>query len=559
MTSSGRNQPRPRALLTTASIAVALAAADTYVVVLALTDMMAGVGVGIESLQRATPIISSFLLGYVAVLPLIGRLADLISRQRVLLGCLAIFVIGSAITALAVDMPVLVAGRLIQGLGGGGLVPATLAIVAQLWPADRRGTPLGVVGAVQEIGSVLGPLLGALVLTIADWRAIFWLNAILGIILAFAVRFTGREPLRRPRWLPLTTGLLAAATGALALIAPKSLTTSVALGIPFISIGDSTSRVLTPIGFTAIGLLGLTAVLTARRWWPVLRRADIPGALLFGGALGCVIVTFAVAEPEREIVGPLGFALLPIAGVLIVLYLIRHRLAREPLVPRGTVRGRGTAALVVSTLVGVALVSVVVDVPLLARLTYTDSQTTAALVLVRFLIAVPVGAFVGGWLLRRFGDGLVTGVGLAIAAGGLMVMSGWGEGSLAGFWSYVVLITVGFGLGLTLAPVNNSILADCPPEAHGTASALVVVARMVGMVVGLALLTAIGLYRYYSMAGELPDHSDMTALVDVGVVQIQSVFFGAAIAAGIGALVGLGLGVRRRLALQASAVVPEPV
>ena len=88
-------------------------------------------------------------------------------------------------------------------------------------------------------------------------------------------------------------------------------------------------------------------------------------------------------------------------------------------------------------------------------------------------------------------------------------MSGWGEGSLAGFWSYVVLVTVGFGLGLTLAPINNAIHADCPPEAHGTASALVVVTRMVGMVVGLALLTAIGLYRYYGMAAALPDYTDV--------------------------------------------------
>ncbi len=67
----------PRALLGAASVAVALAAADTYVVVLALTDMMRGVGVGIDSLQRATPIVSGFLLGYVATLPLIGRIADL--------------------------------------------------------------------------------------------------------------------------------------------------------------------------------------------------------------------------------------------------------------------------------------------------------------------------------------------------------------------------------------------------------------------------------------------------------------------------------------------------
>ena len=91
----------------TANAAQVVAPADTYVVVLALTDMMRGVGVGIDALQRATPIISGFLLGYVAVLPLVGRLSDLVDRQRVLLGCLAVFVAGSAVTALAVELPVL--------------------------------------------------------------------------------------------------------------------------------------------------------------------------------------------------------------------------------------------------------------------------------------------------------------------------------------------------------------------------------------------------------------------------------------------------------------------
>mgnify|MGYP002653354378 CR=1 FL=1 len=84
----------PRVLLALASTAVALAAADTYVVVLALTDMMSGVGLGLDNLQRAAPIISGFLLGYIAVLPLIGRLADLVSRSRILLGCLVVFVVG---------------------------------------------------------------------------------------------------------------------------------------------------------------------------------------------------------------------------------------------------------------------------------------------------------------------------------------------------------------------------------------------------------------------------------------------------------------------------------
>src|SRR4051812_24116255 len=213
--------------------------------------MMGGVGVGIDALQRAAPIISGFLLGYVAVLPLIGRVADLVDRQRVLLACLGVFVAGSGVTALATELPVLVAGRVVQGVGGGGLVPATLAIVAQLWPADRRGMPLGVVGAVQELGSVLGPVLGAVVLAVADWRAIFWLNAVLGALLAAAVVATGGGPVPRPRPLVALLSLLAAGTLAIALAAPEAMATSVTLGLPFVPLGDATSRLATPIGLVA--------------------------------------------------------------------------------------------------------------------------------------------------------------------------------------------------------------------------------------------------------------------------------------------------------------------
>lgn len=526
-------------------MAVALAAADTYVVVLALTDMMTGVGLGIDALQKATPIISGFLLGYIAVLPLIGRLADLASRQRILLACLAIFVVGSAITALAVELPVLVSGRVLQGVGGGGLVPATLALVADLWPADRRGMPLGVVGAVQELGSVLGPVLGAAVLAVSDWRMIFWLNAIAGLVLALAVVLVGGERPARPRAIPLVLSVLALLVTGLALAAPQRLVTDISLGVPFVPFGGSTARLATPIGVAALVLVLAWVAVSARSWWTVLGRADLLGALLLGVALGSIVLTFAASDPEREVVGPLGFVLLPLGALAFGLYLWRHRRAADPLIARGVVRGRARFSLLVSVFVGAALVSVVVDVPVLARLTLTGSQTEAALVLVRFLVAVPVGALLGGWSLRRLGDGVVSGLGLALASVGLFVMSRWGDGALDGFSATVVLALVGLGIGLALAPVNNAALAAAPDDAHGVASALVVVARMVGMVVGLALLTAIGLHRYYDTVAALQDQTDPKALVAAGLVQVQTVFTGAAVAALLGALASIGLGLRR--------------
>src|SRR6476661_3635264 len=230
--------PVPRlGVVVLATLAVLVTAADTYVVVLALPDILTGVGVGLDQLQRATPIIGGFLLGYTATLPLLGRLADLRGRVPVLVGCLLLFALGSLFTATASALGPAVVGRGLQGIGAGGLVPATLALVADRWPPDRRSLPLGVVGAVQEAGAVLGPLAGAAVLAVADWRAIFWLNLLLGLGLAGGALVAGRG--RRPD--PIGLGLAAITVVALALqlAAPTGLVEDVTLGLLYVPVVDA--------------------------------------------------------------------------------------------------------------------------------------------------------------------------------------------------------------------------------------------------------------------------------------------------------------------------------
>jgi MFS family permease len=244
-------------LLGLAAVAVAFAAADTYVVVLALPEMMAGADVSADQLQRAAPIVSGFLLGYVAVLPLVGRLSDLRGRLPVLIGSLVVFALGSLVTAAAFDLPSMVVGRFLQGVGGGGLVPATLALVAELYPADRRGLPLGVVGAVQELGSVLGPLYGAVILAVGDWRDIFWVNLAVGLVLAAGLRSlrTASVPagvVRAPVD-PVGLTLAGAATASLLLVmlAPAALTSDVTLGLAFLPVVGE-SRWLSPLGLALL-------------------------------------------------------------------------------------------------------------------------------------------------------------------------------------------------------------------------------------------------------------------------------------------------------------------
>ena len=178
-----------RALLTLAAVAVAFAAADTYVVVLALPDMMASAGLSRATSCSGRPRSSPASCSGTSRCCLSSAGSPTCAAGvPVLVGSLLVFALGSLVTAAAYDLPWMVTGRVLQGIGGGGLLPATLALVADLYPPRERGLPLGIVGAVQELGNVLGPLYGAVVLAFGDWRDIFWINLALGLVLAAVIR-----------------------------------------------------------------------------------------------------------------------------------------------------------------------------------------------------------------------------------------------------------------------------------------------------------------------------------------------------------------------------------
>src|SRR5947209_12152139 len=137
-----------------------LASLDAYVVVTALLPMLKSVNIAVNRPEQATPIITGFLLGYLAIMPVAGGLSDRFGRLRLFAVCLVLFAFGSLLTATAPSLAQLVTGRVLQGAGGGALVPAVLALAADLYPAGDRSPVLGAVSALQEIGSVLGPLWG---------------------------------------------------------------------------------------------------------------------------------------------------------------------------------------------------------------------------------------------------------------------------------------------------------------------------------------------------------------------------------------------------------------
>jgi MFS family permease len=563
-----RIDPVGRLLLGLAAVAVAFAAADTYVVVLALPEMMAASGLSAEQLQEGAPIISGFLLGYVGALPLVGRIADLRGRIPVLVGSMVVFALGSLVTASSYDLGSMVTGRVLQGIGGGGLVPATLALVADLYPPRRRGIPLGIVNGVQEFGNVVGPLYGAVVLAVATWRDIFWINLAVGLVIAAVIRQRGRSaqvlgpPQRRSLdWVGGALALLALSGVLLVMLAPSRLTDDVTIGEAFLPVVGS-SRWVSPLALGAYVLVGLLVarcltaahpLLDLRSYSELVRQVDVVAATLLTLALGGVIVAFATADPEVQLISSAGPWLLLGSAVAAFAFWRRNASVANPLVPAGTLRSTPAGgAMVVSFFAGSALIAALVDIPIFARITiYGESQLLAALVLVRFLVGLPVGAVLGGWWTHHVPAGVVVAVGMAMAGAGFLMMTQWGLDTLHDPWATVPLVLAGAGVGLAIPPTNAALLAATHGDVHGIASALLIVARTVGKLVGISALTTIGLRVYYRKQADLPAPQDVCPggrsrceefahLLRVnGLVELHTIFLGAAVCCVIAGLVAL--------------------
>ncbi|HET6736010.1 MFS transporter [Mycobacterium sp.] len=427
-----------RIAISAGSLAVVLGALDTYVVVTIMVDIMRDVDIPINKIQQVTPIITGYLLGYIAAMPLLGRASDRFGRKLLLQVSLAGFAVGSVITALSGDLTTLVIGRIVQGTASGALLPVTLALAADLWAARNRAAVLGGVGAAQELGSVLGPMYGILLVWLFNhWQAVFWVNVPLAVIAMVMVHF--------------------------------SLPSKVKTDHP--------------------------------------EKVDVVGGVLLAIALGLAVVGLYNPEPDgKQVLPSWGLPVLIGALVAAVAFFIWEKIAKTRLLEPAGVHFRPfLAALGASLCAGAALMVTLVNVELFGQGVLGQDQNQAAFLLLRFLIALPIGALIGGWLATKIGDRIVTFVGMLIAAGGYWLISMWPVDLLAakhdlGIISLPMLDTdlaiAGLGLGLVIGPLTSASLRVVPAAQHGIASAAVVVARMIGMLVGIAALSAWGLYRF---------------------------------------------------------------
>src|SRR5437763_6329003 len=198
-------------LLILLSLAQLMVILDISAVNVALPDLTKDLGIGQTDLSWT---ITSYSLIFGSLLLLGGRAADLIGRRRVFLTGLAIFTAASLGSALAGSAAALYAARGGQGLGAALLSPAALSIITSQFKGRERAQALGVWGAVGGAGAAIGVLLGGLLTQLVDWRAIFFINLPVGLVVAVRARRVVAPDRARPQWrgLDLRGALLATAS-----------------------------------------------------------------------------------------------------------------------------------------------------------------------------------------------------------------------------------------------------------------------------------------------------------------------------------------------------------
>ena len=400
-------------------------------------------------LRKASWIVNAYLLAYVVTMPLAGRLSDLWGARRLFLGALAVFIVGSALAGRAQTLDELIAARLIQAIGGGVLVPVGTAAASHLFEGHARPRALGVVGALTFLGMAAGPFLGAAILDTVHVEPAL-ANA--------GIREGPLLDLLGPAWRWIFY-----------------------LNVP-------------------IGIVTLALGWAAFHGWDTPRRAgrvDILGGLVFTVALasGLVAVTLlgsrAADELELDpalISGGL-FALAAGATVLTIVLGLRRR---DPyLDPRLFRNAEFSSAVLVSLLTGYSFATAIIGGAVFVDRVLYGGPDVQRIALGSLAAATAVGALASGFAVRVLSLRLVTLIGLAASGIALAVMTRWRPETTVGEVA-LVLGLFGLGFGLTVTPRSTAAVEAVGRQAFGMASATVTVARMIGMAVGLAVLTAYG-------------------------------------------------------------------
>jgi MFS family permease len=411
-------------------------------------------------LRKASWIINGYLLVYILVMPLAGRLADLWGARRLFIGALAVFIVGSALAGAAQDLDQLIAARLVQAVGGGVLVPVGTAAAAHLYGGAARPRALGVIGALTFLGMAAGPFVGAAILAAFHPE---------DALVAAGIASPTLVDLLAPAW----------------------------RWVFYFNI---------PIGLCAIALAW-----AASAGWETPRhpgRLDLAGAVLFGIALATGLIALTLVG-SGEIAGTdldpttVTVALGVVAVLSTVLAIARALRVPDPFLEMRLFRSVPfSSAALVSLLTGYAFATAIIGGAVFVDRVLYGGPDQQRFALGALAASTALGALLSGFLVRVASYRLVTLIGIALSVGGLVAMANWTTDTSIETVA-LGLAVFGGGFGMTVTPRSTAAVEAAGRRAFGAASSVVTVARMIGMAVGLAILTAYGSTTIDRLAAEV--------------------------------------------------------
>lgn len=412
---SGDSQRGVLLLVVALMLSILLASLSQTVLGSALPTVVGELG-GVDQMMW---VLTAYLLATTITMPIYGKLGDEFGRKPLLIVAITLFMVGSTIGGVASTMQLLIIGRVVQGLGGGGLMVLAQAIIADVVPARSRGVYMGWMSAAFAVSSVAGPLLGGWFTEEIGWRWTFWINLPLGILaLAGALAF-----LRLPR------------------------------------------RVASHRGVDAWGM-ALLAVATT-----------------------CTVLVFSWGGNEFAWNSPVLIALAVVGVAAAGAFVVVERRTAHPLMPPQLFRDRNFVVTTIAGLVaGLAMFSVAGYLPSYLQMGFLVGPTAAGLLMVPMAGAILLTSVASGAVVKRTGRYKwmpITGAGVT-ALGLVLVGTTTLETPL---WVLsAALGVVGMGLGALLQLLVLIMQNSVPGSVVGIATASSNFFRLVGGVVGLAVI-----------------------------------------------------------------------
>lgn len=430
---AGRDGPVAGAVERTPSVRWALASLSLSMLLSSLGTSIANVGLPTlaqafhASFQDVQWVVLAYLLAITTLIVSVGRLGDLTGRRRLLLAGIFLFTMASILCGIAPTLWLLIAARVAQGLGAAIMMALTMAFIGETVPKAKIGSAMGLLGTMSAIGTALGPSLGGVLIAAISWRAIFLVNAPLGILVFLLAH----------RYLPIDR----------------------VMDRPTDRLVSNSERA----------------------------SFDILGTLL----LALTLAAYALAMTlGRGSFGSLNMALLLVAVFGVGLFVLAERKAASPLIRLAMFRDPGlSASLATSLLVSTVMMTTLVVGPFyLSRALGLDAARVGFVLSVGPLVVAFTGV-PAGRIADRFGAQRMTIVGLIGIAAGSLVLSMLPTLGIIGYIAPIVVITVGYALFQTAN--NTAVMTDIRTDQRGAISGMLNLSRNLGLITGASVMGAV--------------------------------------------------------------------